>query len=383
MTRTTANLTPRLLACLIVAVVSIGLAAASAFAAADTGTWFDHKYGGNPVISPNDGTSGIDDVGTAWGYFITNGPNDYRMYYTGIDSAHDYDICLATSTDRINWTRITNGIGGTPKVINDGSCWAGPVWKEGSTYNMIYKKSSGGYKWYHVTSTDGISWGNATQCTGTIGTEASAFMKIGNTYHAWGSGGGPAKPYHFTSTDLTNWTVQNDGKPIFLAGGSNVICPDVFYNGDTSLYYAVAAVTPGGGPPDKWYGSYRMWSASDPDFQMNAKVVGDLLIGNADTMPLVPDWENGCNYDGQHFLWPGMFGQVHNSDPLYFYYSAEDTLDDVYNFSIGLINYPTVGEAIASASGAPEPSVFCLIATGAVSVAGLFLQTRLRRRHNT
>jgi len=68
----------------------------------DLGRWFDNKYTSNPVISPEDGSANIDDVGTAWGYFMTNGTNDYRMYYTGIDSGADYDICLATSIDRKN-----------------------------------------------------------------------------------------------------------------------------------------------------------------------------------------------------------------------------------------------------------------------------------------
>ena len=159
----------------------------------DAGLWFDQRYGGNPIISPNDGSPGIDNLGTAWGYFMTNGPNDYRMYYTGIDENSDYDICLATSTDRINWTRITNGIDGTHKVIDDDSAWAGPVWKEGSTYHMIYKKRASGYKWFHVTSTDGISWGPSDMYTGTLGTEISSLMKVRDTYHAWGSTGSRQK----------------------------------------------------------------------------------------------------------------------------------------------------------------------------------------------
>jgi hypothetical protein len=328
-------------------------------AAEDAGRWFDHRHTGNPVLSPEGGSAGIDATGTAWGYFLTNGPNDYRMYYTGIDPSgggRDYDICLVTSTDRIHWKRITNGINGTHKVIDDGMCWAGPPWKEGSTYHMLYKKVDSGYKWRHVTSADGISWGSPTKCTGTIGAEISALMKIGNTYHAWGSGGAPAKPYHFTSRNLTAWTVQNGGKPLFPIAGKNVICPDVFYNVDTSRYYAVAAVTPGDDRTDPYntcYGTFRMWAADDADFQKNAVALGDVLIGNAKTMPLVPDWEKGCNYDGQHFLWPGMFGRVRNSDPLFFYYSAQHTLDDGYTFSVGLISYPTVGEAIAAAEAKP------------------------------
>jgi hypothetical protein len=383
MKRTRLNQTPRMLAPIITAVACLGLLAVTASAESlipniqgpevDKGLWFAHKYSGNPVISPNDGTSGIDDTGTAWGYFMTNGPNDYRMYYTGI-SGSDYDICLATSTDRIHWTRITNGIHGTHKVIDDGSAWAGPAWKEGSTYHMLYKKATDGYGWYHVTSANGISWGNATPCMGTLGTEISSLMKIGSTYHAWGSSSSPAKVYHFTSTDLATWTVQNGGEAVLEIPGSNVICPDIFYNVDDSQYYAVGTVTPyGADAPEKYYGSFRMWKTGDLDFQTKVEV-GDLLKYDADTLPFVNDWENGANCDGQHFIWSDVFKQVHNSDPLFFYYSAEGTLDDTYDFSIGLVNYPTVASAI------PEPSPVILGATGALVIAVLAIQGRVRRR---
>ena len=317
---------------------------------ADKGRWFDNKYASNPIISPNDGSANIDDVGTAWGYFMTNGTNDYRMYYTGIDSGADYDICLATSTDRINWTRTTNGIGGTHKVIDDASAWAGPVWKEGTTYHMIYKKSTAGYKWYHVTSSDGYSWSSATECTGTAGTECSSVMKIGSTYHAWGTCSSPAEVYHFTSTNLTSWTVQNSGNAVLSISGKNVICPDIFYNVDDSKYYVVAAVTPyGAGDPEKYYGTYRMWKADDTDLQTNKVVVGDLLICNADTLTYLDNWEDGGNWDGQHFIWPNIQKQINNSDALYYYYSAEDTMDSTYNFAQGLVYFSTVGAAITKA----------------------------------
>jgi hypothetical protein len=361
----------------VLAVAVSGSLTADTAVAVDTGLWFDHRYSGNPVLSPNGGNAGIDDLGTAWGYLMTNGPNDYRMYYTGIDSSSDYDICLATSTDRINWTRSAKGMGGTQKVIDDGSAWAGPVWKEGSTYHMIYKKS--GMTWYHVTSSNGISWGTATQCTGTLGTEASALMKIGNTYHVWGSTGSsssPAQTYHFTSTNLTTWTVQNGGNPVLAVPGRKVICPDVFYNVDESKYYAVAAVTPfNADSPEKYYGSFRMWKADDPNFQTNKVQVGDLLICNAETLPLMADWEKGGSYDGQHFLWSDVYQQVHNSDPLCFYYSAEATLGPGYDFSMGLVSYPTVAAAL---DPAPEPSVLALIVTGTSACAALALQRRSR-----
>jgi hypothetical protein len=357
MRRTIISFPLRLVACIIVAFLSVGLTTANASDAEDAGRWFDHRYTDNPVMSPKGGTVGIDATGTGWGYFLTNGPNDYRMYYTGFDPPgrdRDYHICLATSTDRIHWKRITNGINGTHAVIKDGHvCWAGPIWKEGSTYHMLYKKQDSGYKWRHVTSPDGIAWGTATPCTGTHGAEVTAFGKIGNTYHVWGSGGAPAKPYHFTSTDLISWTIQNGGKVIFDAPGHEIKGPDVFYNVDTSLYYAVAAVTPKASAPGCYYGSFRMWSASDPDFQTNFKVVGDLLIGYPKTVPLMAKWERGCNHDGQHFLWPNMFGRASNSDPLFLYYSLQSTLDDSYDFSIGLVSYPTVGEAIAAAEAKP------------------------------
>jgi len=222
---------------------------------------------------------------------------------------------------------------------------------------MIYKKNSSGYKWYHVTSADGISWGTATECTGTAGTECSSVMKSGSTYHAWGSSGSPAKVYHFTSTDLEAWTVQNSGNDILSISGKNVICPDIFYNVDDTKYYIVAAVTPcGATSPEKYYGTYRLWKADDTDFQTNMAVVGDLLICDADTLLHLDNWEDGGNWDGQHFIWPDIQKQINNSDELYYYYSAEDTMDSTYNFSQGLIYFSTVGDAIAKAGEGFTPS---------------------------
>jgi hypothetical protein len=366
---------PRAMVLVMFVAVCLGPPVETAYGDVNAGQWFGHKYG-NPVLSPGDGTAGIDDTGTAWSYFMTNGPNDYRMYYTGI-SGDDYDICLATSTDRVHWTRITNGIGGSHKVIDDGSAWAGPVWKEDATYHMIYKKNSGGYQWYHVTSADGISWGPSDMYTGTLGTEISSLMKVGDTYHAWGSTGTASQVYHFTSTDLDKWTVQNGGNAVLEVPGSNVICPDVFYNVDESKYYAAGTITPcEADSPERYYGTFHMWKADDPDFQINKEDVGDLLVYNADTLPLMEDWEDGGNCDGQHFLWSDVRKQIRNSDPLFFYYSAEDTLDSVYNFSVGMVTFPTVAEALS----VPEPPSLTLGAVGALFGAALAL---LRKRQET
>ena len=316
----------------------------------DKGRWFDQKYTGNPVISPNDGTAGIDDIGTAWGYFMTNGTNDYRMYYTGIQEAggRDYDICLATSTDGQTWTRITNGIGGTHKVIDDDSAWAGPVWRENSTYYMIYKKSDGGYKWYLVNSTDGISW-NSSVLVRDDGSEISSLMKIGSTYHAWASDTSPSKVFHYTSTNLTTWTKQNGGSAVLEVAGKGVVCPDIFYNVNDSKYYIIAGVV-----EPSYQGVYRMWKADDTDFQTNLEVIGDILIFSTATIPFLDDWEKSGWIDGQHFMWSDVFKQISNTDKLYFYYSAEATASTAtYDISQGLVEFTTVGAAITAASEEP------------------------------
>ena len=102
---------------------------------------------------------------------------------------------------------------------------------------------------------------------------------------------------------------SDGGLPVLELPGSNVICPDIFYNVDTSKYYATAAVTPYiANSPEKYYGTFRMWEASDADFQTSI-AERDLLICNADTLPLMEDWENGGNYDGQHFIWPDVYNK--------------------------------------------------------------------------
>ena len=49
----------------------------------------------------------------------------------------------------------------------------GPCGRKAQPITCFIRRPSG-YKWYSVTSSNGISWGTPTQCTGTLGTEVSS-----------------------------------------------------------------------------------------------------------------------------------------------------------------------------------------------------------------
>lgn len=172
------------------------------------GAW--SKYASNPVLS-NDQT---------WVSVIKDG-STYKMYYsiggTG-DANYLKYIGLAISTDGLTWTD-------QGAVMNKGSTgqwdangvWVPDVWKEGSTYHMMYTgRSVGGVtKVGHATSSDGATWTkdasnpvfNATGTWADNCTENSQIVKIDGTYYLWFSNltcGTQRQTGVATSTDLVN-----------------------------------------------------------------------------------------------------------------------------------------------------------------------------------
>jgi predicted GH43/DUF377 family glycosyl hydrolase len=101
----------------------------------------------------------------------------YYLYYTGRDLPL-LDIRLATSSDKINWTRFS----GNPILTYD-EVWEGSgvyypnVYKKNDSYVMIYMNQPGS-GFGKATSTDAINWVKA---------EANPFFTKEETHNYWAS----------------------------------------------------------------------------------------------------------------------------------------------------------------------------------------------------
>ena len=121
----------------------------------------------NHILSP-DAPGSWDDKYVADGSIVKVGSTWY-MYYCGVNTSDKCKIGLATSTDGKNWSRITDGIDGTSKVLEPnvglteeaGDKFVSPaVYYDGTKYWMWYisKKSGTDYCMCLANSTDGKNW---------------------------------------------------------------------------------------------------------------------------------------------------------------------------------------------------------------------------------
>jgi hypothetical protein len=158
----------------------IGLATASS----PEGPWT--KYPGNPVVTPGPAAWDAAHVRVPWVW--KEGPDDYRLIYTGANSGNDYQVGYATSTDGITWTKHPSN----------------PV------FNCPY--------WAH---NDSESWG---------------IMKYGSEYHMWYTSRAVREIGLAVSTDLVSWSPHTT-TPIYASSGDpgddlyNHYCPDIFRYG--------------------------------------------------------------------------------------------------------------------------------------------------------
>jgi len=199
-------------------------------------------YASNPVLPCDAGE------GKCWGSVWKEG-STYHFYYTYVsNSGATNRIHHATSADGKSWGNGEEVLPvGSAGAWDDYNVWLPCVWKEGSTWYMIYAgtdDASGTHKAAGLaTSDDGVTWtkyGSNPVLQGTAGqwdanfVEPSQVIKIGSTYYLWYSTLGPS-PRNVglaTSTDLMTWS-KDANNPIFT--GDNYYCPCVFKVGST--YY--------------------------------------------------------------------------------------------------------------------------------------------------
>lgn len=200
-------------------------------------------YASNPILSP---TGGEDH--TTFACVLKDG-STYHMYYMYHDAGNAFQIGHATSSDGKSWTKDTANnpifVKGTSGKFDDFEVRTPMVWKEGSTWYMIYTgyttAGGGAFAIGLATSLNGISWtrqnsGNAV-LSSSSGWDANqcenwGVIKIGSVYYLWYNRVAVTRQSGLaTSTDLINWT-KDPNNPIF---DSDRFCPFSIKYG--SFYY--------------------------------------------------------------------------------------------------------------------------------------------------
>lgn len=179
--------------------------------------------------------------------------NNYYLYYV---KPLDRKVYRSVSTDKINFTSEQLVMEGDPvgwdkyiDVVN--------VWKEDSTWYMLYRGTNTEAKVGLATSSDGGNWNKyaSNPLTSISDYDATGLIKVDSTYYLFANG----NPAHgitnlYTSEDLINWTA-NSNNPIFA---SDRFCPFVFKHG--GYYYMIITRDAIGGdssPGDHYFELYR------------------------------------------------------------------------------------------------------------------------------
>lgn len=167
--------------------------------------WTD--YPANPIVDK----FGIekDQFGVLESYVVKH-DGQYKMWYSGLASNAVMYVFHATSTDGINWTRYSQDpvIKPTPNFWDSEHTQAGPVIYENGVYKIYYTgwaNSNGNWDIGYASSSDGINWvklsnpvleGNPNNWDQRA--VATSVVKKGSTYYMFYAG---QSDYH------TNWRI--------------------------------------------------------------------------------------------------------------------------------------------------------------------------------
>ncbi|MBN1669111.1 MAG: hypothetical protein JW862_18600 [Anaerolineales bacterium] len=210
------------------------------------------KYAGNPVLDV--GLPGEwDSLGFEAPYVIKDGPNSYKMWYSGNDG-DTWRIGYATSSDGIHWAKYA----GNPIIDLGVDDWNNvavlhpSVLYEGGMYKMwllaIGDDGSGQAPWIaYATSADGISWNWDAQ-NPLFGPSWEGWLwgpqvrATASGYQMWHSvWAGELATTYATATDETTWSKH--GSAVLTGTASewdegNAANPFVIYEGGTyTMWY--------------------------------------------------------------------------------------------------------------------------------------------------
>jgi hypothetical protein len=211
--------------------------------------WFTApvRGSGNPILV--NGPEQRDDIKTGPCAVKKMGPNDYRMWYEGIDSSLDPDgggpnlynaACYATSVDGKAWTKVSRVLtpDGSATWENDELCPTSIVW-DGTQWVMFYHggNNSGTRKIGRATSAtldSGGSWtkygSNPILSNGTAGqwdegfiADCKVIMVSPTDWRMWYVGRNASllgQVGYATSTDGISWT-KSGSNPVLAFGAAS------------------------------------------------------------------------------------------------------------------------------------------------------------------
>ena len=212
--------------------------------------------------------------------------------YSSYDS-DNMDIGMSTSSDGIHWTHqgvvLRKGPAGS---FDGGNVWCPAVWKEDSTYYMMYPASgsSVGTAMGLATSPDGITWtkdlrspvfNDPNWATGDTESPCFSVLKESGTYYVMYNtlGHGQRQSGIAYSTDLIHWTPAYD-HPRFAgsidpnAWNNNMFCGHMFKYED--MFYIIFP----GQDLSHDYAKFGLYASHSPLFPENdTEFKGIVLTG--------------------------------------------------------------------------------------------------------
>jgi beta-1,2-mannobiose phosphorylase / 1,2-beta-oligomannan phosphorylase len=202
--------------------------------------WIDYMQ--NPILSKSD--QWWEALGISQGKVLFE-DGIYKMWYLALSSGPYATVCYATSPDGIVWTKHFNNpvLSPTPGTWDQAFVGVGSVLKEDGVYKMYYTGFETEYSSWNIgmaTSSDGINWtkmSNPVLYAG-VGWEnqltLSSVVKKDNIYYLFytGRNSGQPKIGLATSSDGINWT-KHPGNPILQKDanweGAGIYYPSVIY----------------------------------------------------------------------------------------------------------------------------------------------------------
>jgi hypothetical protein len=209
---------------------------------------------------------------------------DFALFWydgTTYHAFYAYDsytkIGHATSPDGITWTEDTTN---NPILsVGTGSAWdktsvAVPnVWKEGSTWYMLYRGSGTKIGLATAPAPEG-PWTKSPSnpvLNVSVANDPAGLMKAGSTYYLYtNTTGGNRQVDVFTSTNLTSWTKQSPPEGIF-SGGRYCSCPFKY----AGYYYILVSCYYN----STYGGCIEIYKSLDPTFvEHNREFLGAVIV---------------------------------------------------------------------------------------------------------
>jgi uncharacterized repeat protein (TIGR01451 family) len=313
------------------------------------------RYPGNPVLTVGAAGQWDASGSTFASVIYDETAGEYRMYYHGFGTVSPCTgscVGLATSPDGLTWTRYASNpvMTPTPSTWDAGGVRVPMVWKEGpNDYRMIYtgRATGGAMQIGYATSTNGINWTKSASnpvfndpTWANNSTENWGVIKVGSQYLMWYSDLiAPRESGIAVSTNLTSWTPYQS-TPIFATSGVpsdyrySQFCPFTFYYGGY-FYVLMPSYT-----SVSDYSRYYLYRSSSPYFPESDRTLVRIAHGTSPS-----GWDSVDN-DTPMVLTDDIERTILHNNQLWTYYAS---IGAGNKWQEGLLIETNIGAALAPA----------------------------------